>query len=108
MRRPSPPNTISNSINDAERKALFGRPALSSADLPANSILRHLDVNMHSLSPNIEIPLSIAPQNKIRDILAAIQTASSPMVVIGKGAGYAWAEQQVRSMIDWYELLLAP
>ena len=79
---------------------MFGRPGPTFVDLPANLILGHFDVERQKLSPIIEAPQSIAPDNKIRDVVEALKTAKAPLVVIGKGAAYARAERQIQTLID--------
>ena len=79
---------------------MFGRPGPTFVDLPANLILGHFDVERQKLSPKIEAPQSIAPDNKIRDVVEALKTAKAPLVVIGKGAAYACAERQIQTLID--------
>ena len=98
--RPHSPEVIPTFIKDAYRSAMFGRPGPAFVDLPANLILGTFDVDRQKLSPITEIPRSIAPDNKIRDIVDALKTAKAPVVVIGKGAAYACAEQQIRTLID--------
>ncbi|KAJ9614308.1 hypothetical protein H2200_002444 [Cladophialophora chaetospira] len=106
--RPPFPEMIPNFIKDAYRTAMFGRPGPTFVDLPANLILGHFDVERQKLSPLREVPKSVAPDNKIRDVVQAIQTAKAPLVVIGKGAAYARAEQQIRALIDRTGLPFVP
>lgn len=87
-------------INDAYRTAMFGRPGPTYVDLPANLILGHFDIPRRKLSPIHEVPQSIAPPSKIRDVVEAIKAAKAPLVVIGKGAAYARAERQISTLIQ--------
>jgi len=99
--RPPYPDTIPTFIKDAYRAAMFGRPGPAFVDLPANLILGSFDIPRQQLSPFIEAPKSTAPDNKIRAIVEALKTAKAPLVVLGKGAAYARAEQQIRNLIEW-------
>ena len=98
--RPPYPEMIPTFIKDAYRAAMFGRPGPAFIDLPANLILGTFDVERQKLSPLTEVPRSTAPENKIRDVVEALKTAKAPLVVIGKGAAYARAERQIRTLID--------
>ena len=98
--RPQNPEMIPTFIKDAYRTAMFGRPGPTFVDLPANLILGHFDVKRQKLSPITEVPRSIAPENKIRDVVEALKAAKAPLVVIGKGAAYARAEGQIKTLID--------
>ena len=98
--RPPFPEMIPKFIKDAYRAAMFGRPGPAFVDLPANLILGTFDVERQKLSPLTEVPRSTAPESKIRDVVEALKTAKAPLVVIGKGAAYARAEQQIKTLID--------
>lgn len=98
--RPPLPEMIPKFIKDAYRAAWFGRPGPAYVDLPANLILGHHDVQRQQLSPLKEAPLCMAPQNKINEIAQAFKNARAPLVVIGKGAAYSRAEQQIRALIE--------
>lgn len=98
--RPPFPEMIPTFIKDAYRTAMFGRPGPTFVDLPANLILGHYDVPRQKLAPYTEAPKSVAPDNKIRDVVEAIKAAKAPLVVIGKGAAYGRAERQIRELID--------
>lgn len=69
-------------------------------DLPANLILGHHEVERQQLKPFTEVPKSVAPANKVRDVVAAFKGAKAPLVVIGKGAAYARAERQINALIE--------
>ena len=98
--RPPYPDMIPNFIKDAYRTAMFGRPGPSFVDLPANLILGHFDVPRQKLLPYHEAPKSMAPPNKIRDIVQAFKSAKAPLVVIGKGAAYGRAEKEISTLIQ--------
>lgn len=106
--RPPSPDLIPKFIKDAYRAALFGRPGPAFVDLPANLILGHFDVERSPLAPLTEVPRSVAPANKIRDIVEAFKTAKAPLVVFGKGAAYGRAEQQIQTLIDRTGLPFVP
>lgn len=98
--RPPIPEMIPKFIKDAYRAAWFGRPGPAFVDLPANLILGHFDVDRQKLAPLTEVPLPMAPENKIRNIVEALKTAKAPLVVFGKGAAYSRAERQINTLID--------
>ena len=98
--RPPSPDLIPKFIRDAYRTAVFGRPGPTFVDLPANLILGTHDIPSRRLPAISEIPRSIAPANKIQDVVDALRSAKAPLVVIGKGAAYARAEHPIRELID--------
>jgi len=98
--RPPSAQMIPKFINDAYRAAMFGRPGPAFVDLPANLILGTFDVERVRLSPLVEAPRSAAPDSSIKRVVEALKTANAPLVVFGKGAAYARAEQSVRTLIS--------
>lgn len=98
--RPPYQEMVPTFIKDAYRAAMFGRPGAAFVDLPANMILGHFDLPRHKLTPLLEAPKSIAPPNKIKDVVDAFKAAKAPLIVIGKGAAYGKAEKQIRTLID--------
>lgn len=77
-------------------------------DLPANLILGTFDVPRNKLPALLEAPKSVAPAEKIRDIVAALKSAKAPLVVVGKGAAYARAEPQLKALINRTGLPFVP
>lgn len=98
--RPPFPEMVPTFIKDAYRAAMFGRPGATFVDLPANLILGHFDLPRHKLTPLLEAPKSMAPQNKVKDVVEALKAAKAPLVVIGKGSAYGQAEKQIRALIE--------
>jgi len=60
----------------------------------------HFDVERNQLQPYNDIPKSVAPANKIRDVANALKNAKAPLVVIGKGAAFARAEQHINALVE--------
>ena len=98
--RPPYAHMIPKFIKDGYRAAMFGRPGPAFIDLPADLIMGHYDVDRNKLQPISEIPLSAAPEGKIRQVVEVIKSAKAPLVVVGKGAAYARAEQQIRKLVE--------
>ncbi|WPH02724.1 Hypothetical protein R9X50_00559200 [Acrodontium crateriforme] len=98
--RPPDPDTIPKFIKDAYRAAMYGRPGPAFVDLPANLILGTFDVERKKMMALPEAPKSMAPDNKIRDIVNALRGAKAPLLVVGKGAAYSRAETQIRTLVD--------
>jgi 2-hydroxyacyl-CoA lyase 1 len=85
--------------------AYFGRPGPAFVDLPANLILGKYDIGRQKLLPLSEAPISVPPENKLRDVVNALKNAKAPLVVLGKGAAYARAEGPIRALIERYGFL---
>ena len=98
--RPHAADNIPKALKDAYRSAWFGRPGPAFVDLPANLILGHFNVEPPRIPKLLEPPKSMAPLNKIKEVVAAVKAAKAPLIVIGKGVAYARAEQQVRALVN--------
>ena len=88
-------------IATAVRHAISGRPGPVYLDLPGDIIASTVDVDTLEFPPRVEAPL--APQvdpSQIAKALAALRSAQNPLAIIGKGAAWAGAEDQVRRFID--------
>jgi hypothetical protein len=106
--RPPSADVIPKFIKDAYRAAYFGRPGPAFVDLPANLILGKYEVGRQKLLPLSEVPTSVPPENKLRDVVNALKNAKAPLVVLGKGAAYARAEGPIRALIERYDFLARP
>lgn len=98
--RPPQASNIPEFIKDGYRTAMFGRPGPAYIDLPADLILGHYDVPRNKLERFTEAPKMAAPDYKIKDIVDALKSAKAPLIILGKGAAYARAEKQIRTLID--------
>ena len=98
--RPPYPEMVPAFIRDAYRAAMFGRPGPTFVDLPANIILGKFDIERTKLSPLLEVPKSVAPDGKIREVVSVLKSAKAPLVVLGKGAAYGRAEYAIRTLIE--------
>ncbi|KAF2215746.1 hypothetical protein CERZMDRAFT_104889 [Cercospora zeae-maydis SCOH1-5] len=106
--RPPAPELIPKFIRDAYRAAYFGRPGPAFVDLPANLILGTFEVPRHQLVKFQEAPLSVAPENKIKEAVQALKNAKAPLVVIGKGSAYARAEKHINALVQKTGLPFVP
>ncbi|KAI5358244.1 Putative TPP-binding domain containing protein HACL1 [Septoria linicola] len=106
--RPPTPELVPKFIRDAYRAAYFGRPGSALVDLPANLILGTFDVPRNQLVKFKEPPLSVAPENKIEEVVQVLKAAKAPLVVLGKGCAYARAEKHINALIDMTGLPFVP
>jgi 2-hydroxyacyl-CoA lyase 1 len=88
-------------IATAVRHALSGRPGPVYLDLPGDIIASRIDETQLDYPPRVEPPA--APQVEpalVKKALVALRSARQPLAIIGKGAAWARAEEQVRRFID--------
>ncbi|ORX61880.1 hypothetical protein DM01DRAFT_1298334 [Hesseltinella vesiculosa] len=102
--RPASVDKIPFVIEKALRTAAAGRPGPTYVDLPADYI-QYAIQNPAAIVPLLPTQTTLAPKAQA-DPQAIIQAASwlrqarRPLIVIGKGAAYARAENELRQWVD--------
>ena len=97
---------ISRSIADAYRTSFYGRGGTGFIDLPADIIQGSAEPQ--PVKPVLMPPRSAADQREIDHVAQMIRSAQAPLVVIGKGAAYAQAEEPIRQLIDQTNIPFLP
>ncbi len=92
-------------IEQAVRTSIYGKPGAVYLDLPGDIITGTCDedeVDWKKRCP--EPPRTTTPQENIDAALAALKSAERPLVIVGKGAAYARAEDEVREFVEKTQL----
>ncbi|KAF2013099.1 hypothetical protein BU24DRAFT_482831 [Aaosphaeria arxii CBS 175.79] len=108
--RPSSASYVPNTIAEAYRRCWYGRPGVGFVDLPANVIMEPLE-SIDDIDGTLEVtkpPSGAAQEVQLQKIVGLIQTAKAPLVLIGKGAAYARAEEVIRTLIERTKLPFLP
>lgn len=97
-----PPNAalIPTHIEKAVRYATYGRPGVSYIDLPGN--LLQASASTDAIPPQYAHPSPPLCYPDVREVAKAVEllkNAKRPLVIIGKGAAYARAEEPIRELI---------
>ncbi|KAI9884418.1 MAG: hypothetical protein M1823_003800 [Watsoniomyces obsoletus] len=100
--RPSSLDLIPLAIRDAYREAWYGKPGSGFVDLPADLIqgTQEGEEHVQQLRKVILPARPAANPECIEKIAFLMRGARAPLVVIGKGAAYARAEDAVRELIS--------
>jgi len=102
--RPAGIEAIPDAIRNAYRAAWYGRPGSSFVDLPADYIQGSADEETEEDCGGIKLlpppPAPAADTARLLKIAQLFKGAKAPLVVIGKGAAYARAEDVIREFID--------
>jgi len=92
-------------VEQAVRTSIYGRPGPVYLDLPGDIIGGKADEEAAPQRPPIpDPPRSFADPAAIAAALAALKSAERPLVIVGKGAAYARAEDEVREFIEATQL----
>ncbi|XP_050299065.1 2-hydroxyacyl-CoA lyase 1 [Anthonomus grandis grandis] len=99
--RPPSISLIPLHVEKAVRLAKNGRPGAAYLDFPANILSGKVDANkvLPQYGPT-EVPVIFPDPQKIADAAKLLSTAKRPLVIVGKGAAYARAENEVNQLIN--------
>ena len=102
-------DAIVSAIHDAYRICWFGRPGPTFVDLPTDFIMTPVTSMANSRRrPVLALPRPCATSDTISAAAELLENAKAPLVIIGKGAAYARAEQPIRALIDGTRLPFLP
>jgi len=88
-------------IEKAVRTSIYGRPGAVYIDLPAQVIYDSADFNSIVFPERCaDAPVTLADQPSIEDAIQLLLSAKKPLVVVGKGAAYAKAENSIRQFVE--------
>ncbi len=93
----------------AVRHSISGRPGPVYLDLPGDVIASSLEEDDLAYPPRVQTPP--APQvdpSAVKAALASLKSARQPLAIIGKGAAWAGAEEQVRRFIEETQMPFLP
>jgi len=92
-------------VEQAVRHTIYGRPGAAYLDFPGDIISGQVEEDTVAFTPRCPDPnRPMAPETAIEDALAALKSAERPLVIVGKGAAYARAEDEVREFIEATQL----
>jgi 2-hydroxyacyl-CoA lyase 1 len=96
---------LPGAIRDAYRAAFYDRPGVGFVDLPANYI-QGIPKEVMVVAPVEVQAKAFVEEARVTRLADAFRTATKPLVVIGKGAAYARAEEILREFINSWEFFL--
>ena len=96
-------------VEQAVRTSIYGRPGASYLDLPNDLIVGKIEEGDVAWPPRCaDPPAAQADPVAIERALDLLRSAERPLVIVGKGAAYARAEQEVRDFIETTRLPFLP
>ncbi|NWX98812.1 HACL1 lyase, partial [Nothoprocta ornata] len=107
--RPSSLEVIPAVIEKAVRTSIYGRPGSCYVDIPGDFV--NLQVNKSSVKYVgccLPPPLSMAEQSAVSEAASVLAQAEQPLLVVGKGAAYSRAENNIRKLVDLCGLPFLP
>lgn len=103
--RPDSTLRLPHYVEQAVRSTIYGRPGAAYLDLAGDIItgtVEEDEIHWPPMCP--DAPRTKAPEDNIEAALAALKSAERPLVIVGKGAAYSRAEEEVREFIEATQL----
>ncbi|MEP7216146.1 MAG: oxalyl-CoA decarboxylase [Anaerolineaceae bacterium] len=88
-------------VEQAVRTSIYGRPGACYLDLSGDIISGTIEED-EIVWPGkcADAPRTCAPQENIEAAMAALKSAERPLVIVGKGAAYSRAEEEVLKFVE--------
>ncbi|XP_012253296.2 2-hydroxyacyl-CoA lyase 1 [Athalia rosae] len=107
--RPPSAALIPLHVEKAVRLATYGRPGATYLDMPATILTQKVPVKRIAKVGRCPPPPVIYPQPElIEQAVSLLANAKKPLIIVGKGAGYAHAEKEVQELINSTSLPFLP
>ncbi|HEY7268254.1 MAG TPA: thiamine pyrophosphate-binding protein [Dehalococcoidia bacterium] len=88
-------------IEQAVKSSIYGRPGVGYLDLMGDVINGKVEESeLKQYPPVPDAPRVMTDPSSVADAIAALKSAQNPLVIVGKGAAYARAEDEVRKFIE--------
>lgn len=98
--RPDSVERVPYYVEQAVRTSLYGRPGAVYLDLPNDVITAEPDESAVGWRPRCpEAPRTLADPAAVERAVATLRAAERPLVIVGKGAAYARAEDELRAFL---------
>jgi len=108
-RRPESLERLPYYVEQAVRTSIYGRPGAVYLDMPNDLIVGEIEEDAAPILPRCpEPPRTQAGRDAIDEAMKVLREAERPLVIVGKGAAYARAEDEVRHFIDHTKLPFLP
>lgn len=99
--RPDTVQRLPAYVEQAVRTSIYGRPGAVYLDLPGDLIgatVEEEELRWPGRCP--DAPRTLASPEGVEAALSALRSAERPLVIVGKGAAYARAEDEVRAFVE--------
>ncbi len=103
--RPESTGRLPFYIEQAVRTSISGRPGPVYLDLMDDVISGTVDEELIKFPPAVrDAPRPVVDDASVEAAMGALQSAKQPLVIVGKGAAYGRAEDEVREFIETTQL----
>ena len=107
--RPDSASRIPFYVEHAVRTCISGRPGAAYLDFPDDLITAQVEESEVMFPPRCPDPARpLAEPTEIERAIEVLRTAERPLVIVGKGAAYSHAEDEVRRFIEATQVPFQP
>ncbi|MBN3285823.1 HACL1 lyase, partial [Polyodon spathula] len=107
--RPSSLEAIPSVIEKAVRSSIYGRPGACYIDIPGDMVNGKVDRSkVREVSCCLPPPVTMAEPQSVSQAVSVLKQSKRPLVIIGKGAAYSRAENNIRDLVDLCGLPFLP
>ncbi|XP_040819168.1 2-hydroxyacyl-CoA lyase 1 isoform X3 [Ochotona curzoniae] len=93
----------------AVRSSIYGRPGACYIDIPADFVTQLVNAEAVKYKACcLPPPISMADTSAVCQAVSVIRSARQPLLIIGKGAAYARAEENIRKLVEQCKLPFLP
>ncbi|XP_072364879.1 2-hydroxyacyl-CoA lyase 1 [Scyliorhinus torazame] len=98
--RPNSLEAIPVVIEKAIRSSMYGRPGASYVDIPGDMVTSKIRrTSLRTVPCCLRAPIALAEPQAVKEAALIIKNAKRPLVILGKGAAYSRAEDNIRKLI---------
>ncbi|XP_076824716.1 2-hydroxyacyl-CoA lyase 1-like isoform X1 [Clavelina lepadiformis] len=107
--KPTNMEIIPEIIEKAVRLSMYGRPGACYVDIPGNFVnaqVKSKTLRFRGMCP--PPPRSLADPGDVEKACRVLQSAKRPLVVVGKGAAYAGAHEEIKELVEKHNFPFLP
>ncbi|XP_048415985.1 2-hydroxyacyl-CoA lyase 1 isoform X2 [Stegostoma tigrinum] len=107
--RPNSLEAIPAIIEKAVRSSIYGRPGACYVDIPGDMVTSKIRSELLRPAPCcLRAPMAMAESQVVKEAALIIKSAKRPLVIVGKGAAYSRAEDNIKKLINLCGLPFLP
>ncbi|XP_067867814.1 2-hydroxyacyl-CoA lyase 1 isoform X3 [Heterodontus francisci] len=107
--RPSSLEAIPAVIEKAVRSSIYGRPGACYIDIPGEMVTSKIQsASLRAVPCCLRAPVAMAEPQAVKEAAMIIKNAKRPLIILGKGAAYSRAEDNIRKLVNMLGLPFLP
>ncbi|XP_067867807.1 2-hydroxyacyl-CoA lyase 1 isoform X2 [Heterodontus francisci] len=93
----------------AVRSSIYGRPGACYIDIPGEMVTSKIQsASLRAVPCCLRAPVAMAEPQAVKEAAMIIKNAKRPLIILGKGAAYSRAEDNIRKLVNMLGLPFLP